>query len=141
LITRPPASPRAGLREFKYGKFEMRARIDTRLGSWPAFWTLGATPRIGWPACGEVDIMEFYTGTVLANLATASTEKPNGSPKKPIAELGGEAWSKAFHIWTMEWDEKKIDLRLDGKLMNQLDLATPTARIAAIRFTGRFISS
>jgi beta-glucanase (GH16 family) len=38
-------------------------------------------------------------------------------------KLGGEAWSKEFHIWTMEWDEQKIDLRLDGKLMNHLDLA------------------
>ena len=55
------------LREFTYGKFEMRARIDTRSGSWPAFWTLGATPGIRWPACGEIDIMEYYTDTVLAN--------------------------------------------------------------------------
>jgi beta-glucanase (GH16 family) len=55
------------LHEFTYGKFEMRARIDNRLGSWPAFWTLGATPGRHWPACGEVDIMECYTGTVLAN--------------------------------------------------------------------------
>jgi len=112
------------LREFTYGKFEMRARIDTRLGSWPAFWTLGATPGPGWPACGEVDIMEFYTGTVLANIDYGLDGKSKWSTvKKPIVELGGEAWSKEFHIWTMEWDEKKIDLRLDGKLMNHFDLA------------------
>jgi beta-glucanase (GH16 family) len=54
------------LQEFKYGKFEMRARIDTRLGSWPAFWTLGATPDIRWPAGGEVDVMEFYRDMVVA---------------------------------------------------------------------------
>jgi beta-glucanase (GH16 family) len=113
-----------GLREFKYGKFEMRARIDTRLGSWPAFWTLGATPGLGWPACGEVDIMEFYTGKVLANIGYGLDEKIKwSSVRKPVAELGGDAWSKEFHIWTMEWDERKIDLSLDGKLMNHLDLA------------------
>jgi beta-glucanase (GH16 family) len=112
-------------REFQYGKFEMRARIDTRLGSWPAFWTLGATPRIGWPAGGEVDIMEFYTGTVLANFGYSLAGKTKWSAvKKPVIELGGEAWSKEFHLWTMEWDEKDIVLRLDGKRMNQLDLAT-----------------
>ncbi len=113
------------LREFKYGKFEMRARIDTHLGSWPAFWTLGATPGIRWPACGEVDIMEFYTGTVLANVAYQLDGKAKWSTvKKPISERGGEAWSNAFHIWTMEWDEQKIDLLLDGQLMNHLDLAS-----------------
>ena len=113
------------LREFTYGKFEMRARIDTQLGSWPAFWTLGATPRIRWPACGEVDIMEFYTGTVLANIGYGLDGKMKWSTiKQPVAELGGEAWTKAFHIWTMEWDEQKIDLLLDGKLMNHLDLAS-----------------
>lgn len=112
------------LQEFKYGKFEMRARIDTRLGSWPAFWTLGATPGIHWPACGEVDIMEYYTGTVLANIGYGLDGKIKWtSVKEPLLELGGEAWSKEFHLWTMEWDEQKIDLLLDGKLMNHLDLA------------------
>lgn len=113
------------LREFTYGKFEMRARIDTRLGSWPAFWTLGATPGIHWPACGEIDIMEYYTGTVLANFGYGRAGKTKwSSVKKPIIEIGGDAWSKEFHIWTMEWDAKEINLLLDGKLMNHLDVAS-----------------
>ncbi len=111
--------------EFTYGKFEMRARIDTQLGSWPAFWTLGADrEQVRWPACGEIDIMEFYTHRVLANFGCLMDGKMKWSAiKKPVAELGGDAWSKAFHIWTMEWDAKKIDLFLDGKLMNSLVLA------------------
>ncbi len=110
--------------EFTYGKFEMRARIDTRPGSWPAFWTLGATPHIGWPEGGEIDIMEFYNGTVLANFGYSLDQKIKwNTVRKPIAELGGEAWSREFHIWTMTWDEKKFELRLDGALMNQFELA------------------
>ena len=112
------------LREFTYGKFEMRARIDTRLGSWPAFWTLGATPHVSWPACGEIDIMEYYTSQVLANFGFAlDGETEWRANKKPLAELGGETWAREFHIWSMEWDAKKIDLRLDGKLLNHLELA------------------
>ena len=113
-----------GLQEFKYGKFEMRARIDTRLGSWPAFWTLGAAPHSRWPACGEIDIMEYYTGNVLANFGWQANDHTRWLAKKhPLADLGGAAWSSQFHIWTMEWDEKQIDLRLDGRQVNHLDLA------------------
>ncbi|MFZ0827626.1 MAG: glycoside hydrolase family 16 protein [Verrucomicrobiia bacterium] len=114
------------LHEFKYGRIEMRARLDTRLGSWPAFWTLGTDgEHLGWPACGEIDIMEFYTGTVLANLSYGLAGKIKwSSVKTPVAELGGDAWSNDFHIWTMEWDEKRIELRLDGKQINSLDIAT-----------------
>ena len=110
-----------GLQEFKYGKFEMRARIDTRLGSWPAFWTLGTERlHLGWPACGEIDIMEYYTGTVLANIMNRHGQW--STVKEPIVKHGGELWSKEFHRWTMEWDEQKIDLFLDGVRMNHLDL-------------------
>jgi beta-glucanase (GH16 family) len=111
--------------EFTYGKIEMRARIDTRLGSWPAFWTLGAPPGIGWPACGEVDIMEYYTGNVLANFGYGFQHQTHWSAvKRPLAELGGEAWAKQFHIWTMEWDPQKMNLLLDGKAMNHMELAS-----------------
>ena len=69
--------------ELKYGKFEMRARIDTRLGSWPAFWTLGTDIQdTGWPACGEIDIMEYYTGHVLANVCYRLNSAANGPPSK-----------------------------------------------------------
>jgi beta-glucanase (GH16 family) len=112
------------LQEFKYGKFEMRARIDTRPGSWPAFWTLGATPGIGWPACGEVDIMEYYRNMVLANVAySVNGQAVWSSSRKSPAELGGDGWPKEFHIWTMDWDTNKMDLLLDDRLMNHFDLA------------------
>ncbi len=114
-----------GKHEFTYGKFEMRARIDIRAGSWPAFWTLGAVrDRVPWPECGEIDIMEYYTGTVLANVCHGLNGKQKWSTvKRPVAEFGGDAWAKEFHIWTMEWDEKQIDLLLDGKLMNRFNVA------------------
>lgn len=45
-----------GMHIWRHGRFEMRARLDTRSGMWPAFWTLGTSG--GWPSNGEIDIME-----------------------------------------------------------------------------------
>lgn len=114
-----------GKHEFTTGKFEMRARIDPRLGSWPAFWTLGTSiDRVGWPECGEIDIMEYYTGTVLANVCHGLRSRQKWlTTKTPIADLGGDAWAKEFHIWMMDWDEKRIDLSLDGKILAHFDPA------------------
>jgi beta-glucanase (GH16 family) len=100
----------------------MRARIDTRPGSWPAFWTLGA--KGGWPEGGEVDIMEYYRGMVLANVCHGLKGKQKWvDTKMPLEKLGGEKWSKEFHVWTMEWDSKRIDLYLDGKLLTHFNVA------------------
>jgi beta-glucanase (GH16 family) len=107
---------------FTYGRFEIRARIDTRLGSWPAFWSLGSgTP---WPQSGEVDIMEYYTNNVLANVC-----KPMGntcgwsSTRQSVGSLGGASFTSAFHVWAMEWDATKIDLFLDDDLVNHFLVA------------------
>src|ERR1035437_8775081 len=60
-----------GKKQWLYGRFEIRARIDTTMGAWPAIWTLGTVNP--WPSNGEVDLMEFYrvknTPTILANVA------------------------------------------------------------------------
>ena len=111
--------------EFTYGKIEMRARIDTRPGSWPAFWTLGTSDdKLGWPACGEVDIMEYYRNMLLANIChTRAGRQVWTSPHKTLVALGGEAWARRFHVWTMEWDEKTIDLLMDGKLSAHFNVA------------------
>ena len=113
-----------GKHSWKYGRFEVRARIDTRPGLWPAFWTLGTTGQ--WPSNGEIDIMEYYRGMLLANVAWGTDKRFVGkwhTVKKPIAEFKDPEWSKAFHVWRMDWDEQAIRLYVDGELLNETDLA------------------
>lgn len=112
-----------GIHSWQYGYFVMRGRIDTRPGIWPAWWTLGISKM--WPACGEIDIMEYYVGHVNANVAW---EKADGSPDwvttfKPIAEFRDPAWSNKFHLWAMEWTPDYIHLNLDGALMTSVELS------------------
>jgi len=112
-----------GLHSFLYGRFEMRARIDTRGGLWPAFWTVGVSGR--WPHNGEIDIMEFYRSTLLANVAWGGPAPGKAiwaDTRTPIASFG-PAWSEQFHVWRMDWDAQAIRLYVDDRLLNDVDLA------------------
>ncbi len=113
-----------GLHQWRYGRLVMRARIDTRPGLWPAFWTLGSARH--WPACGEVDIMEYYRGQLLANAAWLGKRRAPqwDSTKRPVGELGGPDWATKFHVWRMDWDRASIRLLVDDLLLNEVDLAT-----------------
>lgn len=112
-----------GLRSWKYGRFVMRGRIDLSAGMWPAFWTLGLYG--DWPSGGEIDIMEYYRGNILANIATGTGTKY--SPKwfsktKAVTDFGDPRWSSNFHIWRMDWDAESISLFVDEELLNKVAL-------------------
>lgn len=110
----------SGQHQWQYGRLEMRARIDTGSGLWPAFWTLGVNGE--WPSCGEVDIMEFYRGSLLANVAWGTNRRYNArwhSTSRPISRLADPAWAQKFHVWRMDWDKDRIRLFVDGQLLNE----------------------
>jgi beta-glucanase (GH16 family) len=114
-----------GLQQFQFGRFEIRARIDTTLGSWPAIWTKGITGK--WPFCGEIDIMEFYRSksvpTILANVAWGSATYTSGTWDTRKVALSyftykDPDWCNKFHIWRMDWTADSINLYLDDELLN-----------------------
>jgi len=112
-----------GKHAWMYGRFEMRARIDVSAGLWPAWWTLGVSKP--WPGNGEIDIMEYYRGMLLANIAALGSD---GKPKWfsntfKTDSLGGAAWARKFHTWRMDWTPEYIALFCDDQALNKVSLA------------------
>jgi beta-glucanase (GH16 family) len=119
-----------GKKQWLYGRFEIRARIDTAMGSWPAIWTLGVEKQ--WPSNGEIDIMEFYrikgVPTILANFAWGTTQRWVGKwddAKPPLTDFTktDPEWVKKFHIWRMDWNENSASIFIDDKLINTVSLS------------------
>ncbi|HSI78826.1 MAG TPA: glycoside hydrolase family 16 protein [Lunatimonas sp.] len=114
---------------FQYGWVDVRAKIDTAKGMWPAIWTLGISR--GWPANGEIDIMEYYlvagVPTILANAAWAHENRRAAwdEVKIPFADFlkKDPEWPNKYHIWSMDWTENYIKLYIDGELVNEVDLS------------------
>ena len=110
-----------GIASWKYGRFEMRARIDTRAGIWPALWTVGVEGP--WPRNGEIDIMEYYRGTLLANLIWQGAGRPASfTRRKALTAFDDLEWSSKFHVWRMDWDADRIVITVDGEVLNDSDL-------------------
>ena len=101
---------------FKYGKVEVRAKLPKGGGTWPAFWMLGDNiDAVGWPACGEVDILEEVGNTL--NLNHSSLHSPGRSGNTPdTATVNVPNSTEEFHVYTAEWSADSIKFSVDGKL-------------------------
>ncbi|MCY1019681.1 glycoside hydrolase family 16 protein [Pyxidicoccus sp. MSG2] len=99
-----------------YGRFEARIQLPVGRGIWPAFWLLGAdVGQVGWPDCGELDIME-YRGQLPA-IIRGSIHGPGYSGGNNLgAEYvsSGGKLNEAFHVYAVEWDPDRIRWQLDG---------------------------
>jgi len=116
----------AGKHEFQYGRIDIRAKLPVQSGMWPALWMLGNDiGSKGWPYCGEIDIMEYYRGKVLANITVGGNRPYNAlwySNTKAV-KLFDANWKNEFHIWRMDWDENAISLYVDDQLLNKVELS------------------
>ena len=102
--------------EFVYGRVEVRAKLPTGRGTWPAIWMLGTNiSQAGWPTCGEIDIMEnvgFDPLRIHGSVHTAAYNHTIGT-QKTATTLVTNPW-EGFHVYAMEWHPDRIEVFVDA---------------------------
>ncbi|APQ17784.1 family 16 glycosylhydrolase [Maribacter hydrothermalis] len=104
--------------EFTYGRVEIRAKLPSAGGSWPALWALGANfDEVSWPACGEIDIME-HVGNNSNTISSALHYPGNFGGSAVVGSTLVPTATSEFHNYTVEWTADSIKFVVDGELVH-----------------------
>lgn len=102
---------------FQYGRVEVRAKLPKALGTWPAIWMMGADRSVvGWPRCGEIDVMEHVAHNPGVIHGTVHQLKAEGSgywskgDKTEVPDC-----TDAFHVYALEWSKAGLDWFVDDR--------------------------
>ena len=115
-------------KSFMYGKITARIKLPYGQGIWPAFWLLGINiSDVGWPKCGEIDIMEMVGGGDGKDNVTHGTlhwddngHRYQGGSKK----LNSGILNDDFHEFTINWDSEKVEWLFDGIPFYSLNISS-----------------
>lgn len=117
IITNGSASPK----NWTYGRMESRMRLPMGQGLWPAFWMLGTNiGSIGWPSCGEIDIMEHINNDATI-FGTIHWQGPNG-----YASYGANSFATTpanYHTYRVDWSSSDIKWFIDGAQYHAVSIA------------------
>lgn len=100
---------------FTYGKVEVRAKLPSGGGTWPAIWMLGDNiTTVGWPACGEIDIMEHVGNN--QGITSSAIHNSSGSGDTPYVyhAARNDDVSTEFHLYAINWTADKIEFMVDN---------------------------
>ncbi|MFO7617429.1 MAG: glycoside hydrolase family 16 protein, partial [Bacteroidales bacterium] len=119
------------LKTFKYGRVDIRALLPKGQGIWPALWMLGSNIRsVGWPSCGEIDIMEMIGGGGRENTihGTLHWAGPGGEHQQAggAKSLAKGTFADEYHVFSIIWDENTIRWYLNNQLFHTISI-TPEA--------------
>ena len=101
--------------DWKYGRFEIKAKLPKGRGVWPAIWMLSTDWKYGgWPESGEIDIMEnvgYMPDSVFGTVHTKAYNHVIGTQKGK--SIYRNDLSDAFHVYVLEWNENEIKIFVD----------------------------
>lgn len=115
-----------GKKSFKYGRIDIRAAMPKGQGLWPALWMLGKShSSIGWPKCGEIDIMEMVGGTASGKSDKTTHGTLHWDNFGDYASFGGKTstsktnLNEEFHVYSIIWDSESIQWLLDDRKFHE----------------------
>ncbi len=112
-----------GRGEWTYGRIEVRARIPSARGTWPAIWMLPTDiGKVRWPLCGEIDIMEHVghdPAKIHGTLHSGAYNHTKGTQRS--GTVMAPAFAEKFHVYSTEWSADRIVMRMDGKTYATFD--------------------
>jgi len=101
---------------FKYGKIDIRAKLPAGGGTWPAIWTLGNNINTaGWPACGEMDIME-HKGNQLNKIYGTLHHPGHSGGNGDGSTVTITNATTEFHVYSLDWSASTIKISVDGNV-------------------------
>ena len=99
---------------FKACRMETRAIVPSGAGTWPAFWALGANINtVGWPTCGEIDVLETGGKSLSSNEMQGSLHAPNYNPTQVFVNSSGSL-SAGYHVYAADCYPNEIVFSVDG---------------------------
>ncbi len=110
--------------DFKYGRVDIRAALPIGQGIWPALWMLGSNfSTIGWPSCGEIDIMELlgHEPNIVHGTAHWSNAGQHAS-YSGYTTLPSGTFHEKFHVFSIVWNEAQINWFVDDKLYHTINI-------------------
>ncbi|MFY0592174.1 glycoside hydrolase family 16 protein [Roseivirga sp.] len=127
--------------DFRYGRIDIRAALPEGQGIWPALWMLGSNfNTVGWPASGEIDIMEMIGGSGRESTVHGTVHWENDGQR---AQFGGETtlssgtFHDQFHVFSIEWDASQIRWLVNDQQYHVID--TTPAQLSEFRNSFFFI--
>lgn len=107
--------------EFTYGRVEARMKLPQGQGLWPAFWMLGADfPEVGWPASGEIDIMEYIGAEPRSTHGTVHGPGFYGSGGLGMRYIFDQPVAEDFHVFGIEWEPEIIRWTINGEVFHTI---------------------
>lgn len=107
---------------FKYGKFEIKAKVPSGQGLWPAIWMMPEDENLygQWPKCGEIDIMEILGNEPNKMYGTLHYGVPHSSQQGTYI-LNNGTFADDYHIYAVEWEPSEIRFYIDGHLYHTVN--------------------
>lgn len=106
-----------GIASWQYGYIEIKAKLPSGVGTWPAIWMMPEENKYGgWPKSGEIDIMEhvgYDQGVIHGTVHTEAFNHRKGTQKG--GQIQVPSCSEDFHVYAIDWSENRIDFYLDGE--------------------------